>query len=132
MCSPFRLVISCFLAAHLALIAGIGEGLHLFPGCGHAVKCGVGGRLFWFDGRTVSAVVDSQHAGIGIPSSEFPLILTEADCAICRIWAQEQIVAAPVDLVWDLSGSRGGLLLSPPVVDAPFVTSFSARAPPLG
>ena len=125
-----RKPIAWFLIASMAMVAGLGEGLHYIPGCGHGPPAG---NRFFLLGINSSAAShptdDGQH--LERPQSADIPIYDENQCAICSAVGQRSIKAdffqfiSVTPLVHDL----------PAVVlhDAPAATvfSFQARAPPL-
>ena len=54
---PARATITWLLAGLLALVSGVGEGLHMIPGCGHAVEL-PGGVLLLGVGEGVDDLSD--------------------------------------------------------------------------
>lgn len=123
--------IAWVLVATLALVAGIGDGLHLIPGCGHGVPVGdrtllLGISVPW-DHRTTD---DRPH--VERPEGQDIPIYDEDQCAICSVVGQSCTSgdSAPLVLVMPLACDLPAVVLC----DAPVATAhpFQARAPPLG
>ena len=125
-----RTTISILLAAGLALIAGMGEGLHLLPGCGHAVECSESGWLFLLDGECQADPLPSRGPGFRERTSSGNRILDEADCLICRVLGKCPFGFCPMELEIGTPLPSIPFCFARPVVCAPPRASFSARAPP--
>ncbi len=119
------------LVALLAIVAGLGEGLHMIPGLGHGVI--VGERVLVLGetpdhspvGFNVEPCCVCNQCGKSIP------IVDEDDCPICQIlgasFAPDAAAAMPaVDVV------AGQPVSVPPVAAAPASAFYQARAPPQG
>jgi len=122
--------IAWLLIVTLATVAGVGEGLHYIPGCGHGVQVGnrillLGISVPWDHWMTDDRPRVERPEGQDIP------IYDEDQCAICSAVGQSCTSAnsAPFVLVMPLVHDL------PAVVprDAPVTAArpFQARAPPL-
>jgi hypothetical protein len=113
-----------------ATTACAGEGLHLLPGCGHAVQL-PGGRLSWDasmgDHRASKCLHDDVLGHAMGPSHS----AHDADgCPICKLGllpASGGSTAAPVSAVLILGNV---IWLSEPKVSRSVGSSFLSRAPP--
>lgn len=114
----------------MAMIAGLGEGLHYIPGCGHGIL--VGNRIFLL-GISMPAfnhLTDGREHLERPRTTDIP-IYDEDQCAICSTAGQISIKADFFQLV----------LVMPVVHDLPAIVLhdtlattvffFRARAPPL-
>lgn len=120
------------LAALLALVAGMGEGLHLLPGCGHGTE--VGGVVLWvgcFSSDNSSPTNDHDGPGVTVPGKPAPPIQGEEACTICSKLGKHFTPPSPIAV-----GIAARLQSELPVVvlrDVPVETAgaIQARAPPL-
>ncbi len=122
--------IAWLLIAGLAIVAAVGEGLHLIPGCGHGVEVGNGVLLLGIslpedqqpsDGRPLVKRPDAQD----IP------IYDEDLCAICSVVGQSRTCGdcARIMLVIPLVHDLPRVVLGNAPTPTPRL--FSIRAPPL-
>ncbi|MBN2216435.1 MAG: hypothetical protein JW719_03565 [Pirellulales bacterium] len=119
------------MIALLAIISGVGEGLHWIPGCGHGVW--VGDSVVWLGVDVPAAQCPTDgRPGMDRPSSSRDIpIYDEDQCAICSAVARScatvdsapLVLAAP--LVQDLSPAPSCILHTANVRPA------QARSPPL-
>ncbi len=119
------------LAALLAIIAGVGEGLHFIPGLGHGVM--VGERVLVLGevpdkpriGLDAEPCCACTHGGQSVP------IVEEDDCPICQIigasFAPDAAAAMPA-----LAVVAEHFLAAPAVAAVPAPAVYHARAPPQG
>ena len=128
---PVSRTVAWLLAALLAVVAGLGEGLHLLPGLGHGVIVGDHLLLLWIEspccqGRASGpASFSDGHHGQSVP------ILDEDDCPVCQLLVAsfaptDAIAIAAVDVVAEhcLGGPVATVLIAPAI--------YNARAPPQG
>ena len=122
--------VACLLIVMLAIVAGVGEGLHFVPGCGHGVRVGDMVLLLGI------SLPEGQQPSDGRPHVERPEgqdipIYDEDQCAICSAVGQSCISAdsAQFILVMPLVHDLPAVVLR----DARAATArlFQARAPPL-
>ena len=126
----FRKPIAWFLIAALAMISGLGEGLHYIPGCGHGTP--VGERLFLL--------------GVGAPIAQLPpdcrLHMERADgpeipvydedqCAICSVIGQKTTTTDSVQFILVVPLVHDLPAASIPAAPTAPIRCFQARAPPL-
>jgi len=127
--SSNRAAITWLLIGIFAVPAGMGEGLHLIPGCGHAVELpgayflvGVA-RSEWAAGDPLPAVRHRQ--------ADSRLCYDEGECPICQLSGQGQWTggaARPVPLVPLVSRLQAITFQFTP---ACALQPFDARAPPV-
>ena len=126
-----RAMVTYLLAGVFAAACGIGEGLHSIPGCGHAVE--LPGGLFYL-GLVKPAPTDSIGYGeLGVlrQQGQPPLILDEAECAICTNGAQGQTPTKAVDFEIRLPLVEHLPAIVTPTLSACVPKSFDARGPPV-
>ncbi len=119
------------LAALLAIIAGVGEGLHFIPGLGHAVL--VGERVLVLGetpatpslGPPISPCCECSSGTGSLP------VLGEDDCPVCQILGASFAPAAPPPLLAVDVVARD-TLAGLPVAATPAPALYQARAPPQG
>ena len=120
------------LAALLSLVAGMGEGLHLMPGCGHGIE--VGNGVLWvgcFGFENSRPTKDRDEPGVTVPGKPAPPIQSEEACPICSKLGEHFTLPSPIPV-----GFVARLQSEVPVVvlrDVPVETAgvIQARAPPL-
>ena len=120
------------LAALLGLVAGVGEGLHLIPGCGHGVE--VGNGVLWVGCcgfETPYPTSDHDQPEVTVPGKPAPPIESEEACPICSKLGKHFTLPSPIAV-----GFVARLQSEAPVVvlrDVPVETAgvIQARAPPL-
>ncbi|MBN1590073.1 MAG: hypothetical protein JW888_11200 [Pirellulales bacterium] len=125
-----RKPIACVLIVLLAIISGVGEGLHWIPGCGHGVLVGNGVLFLGISAPDFPQPVD------GCPRVERPQdrdvpIYDEDQCSICSVVGQICMSGGSVQVVLFVP-----LIEELPAVvlcDAPAAIPLPlrARAPPL-
>ena len=104
-----------------------GEGLHLLPGCGHAVQLPGGWRLSW------DALVGDQHASHDVLGHAMDPSHSAHDadgCPICKLGLLPVYggsTAAPISTKLILSNA---IRLSEPKISHSVGSSFLSRAPP--
>ena len=126
-----RTATTWFLAGLLALISGLGEGLHLIPGCGHPVE--FSGVSIWV-GSGKPETADCLHQpspGVGDQSDDSVPYYGEDDCPICRVSGQAQLPAAVIGFCLVLPIAHGMLPTGRQCLQADTVQAFHARAPPI-
>jgi hypothetical protein len=125
-----RKLIAWFLIATLVIIAGVGEGLHCLPGCGHGVE--TGGRLLLLGislPENLQPINDRPQ--VERPESRDIPIYDEDLCAICSTAGQtctsvdsfQFVLAVPLMHELPTAVTRDAF--------AAAVRLFQARAPPL-
>lgn len=120
------------LAALLGLVAGMGEGLHLIPGCGHGTE--VGNVVLWVgccSFENSRPTNDHDEPGVTVPGKPPPPIESEEACPICSKLGKHFTLSSPIPV-----GFVTRLQTEVPVVvlrDVPVETAgmIKARAPPL-
>lgn len=124
---PLCRTVASLLVALLAVIAGLGEGLHLLPGLGHGVIVGDHLLLLGIEspccqGRASGpAFFSDGHHGQSVP------ILDEDDCPVCQLLVAsfaptDAIAAADVVAEHCLGAPVATVLIAPAI--------YNARAPP--
>ncbi|MBN1855196.1 MAG: hypothetical protein JW829_20865 [Pirellulales bacterium] len=119
------------LIAVLAIIAGFGEALHSFPGCGHGVQIGDSIVLLGIRLPDQLGFID-EGSRLEQPNGREIPVYDEAECPICSVVCKTYTAAHVAHLV----------LVMPLVHDLPAdffrnvpdaaLHLFEARAPPLG
>lgn len=120
------------LAALLGLVAGVGEGLHLLPGCGHGIE--VGNGVLWVGCCSTDEPCptrDDNGPGVAVPGKPAPPIQGEEACTICSKLGKHFAPPSPI-----VVGIAARLQDEVPLVvlrDVPVETAgaIHARAPPL-
>lgn len=126
-----RFAVWC-LAALLGLVAGMGEGLHLIPGCGHGIE--VGNVVLWvgcFGVDNSRPTKDCDEPGVTVPGKPAPPIQSEEACPICSKLGEHFTLSSPIP-VGSVARFQSGVLvvvLCGVPVETTGVTQ--ARAPPL-
>ena len=125
-----RKSVTLVLIALLAVISGVGEGLHLIPGCGHGVAVGDRVLLLGIDRPDVPPS-DNGHSQVGLPQGVRIPVFAEEQCVVCSAISQNCTLsdAPPVVLVQHLVQE----VPLPSLADTSInlAHSFQARAPPL-
>lgn len=128
--SSNRAATTWLLIGLFAVPAGMGEGLHLIPGCGHAVE--LPGAYFLIGlARSESTAVADPSPAVRHRQGDSCLCYGEDECPICRLSAQGQWTgdtARPLSLVPVVSHLR---TLTFQVAPAFAPRPFDARAPPI-
>lgn len=98
-------LVAAFLAATVAVVSGVGEGLHFLPGLGHAVRLPSGHLLCLGVEWPGSAAAQTDSRGLrqerfGLPRTGLPPILAEDECAVCCVCANASQQARIVRLIW--------------------------------
>jgi len=125
-----RAAITWLVIVILALIASLGEALHLIPGCGHAVEFPGGYVLFGLDRPDATDSPDDSAPGVRRPGNDSPPCYDEDDCPICRLFGQDKLTSAGIGFCLALPSAYG---LPPIAVEASrarVFRAFHARAPP--
>ncbi len=131
MAAPLHKPVALLLTVALAIIAGVGEGLHWIPGSGHAVV--EGNRMlvlgYWLPERPAD---DDGRAEVNRPDGPSIPICDEDQCAVCSLLAKHgsddtastpPLVAPMLGLVYPAVPCRGW---------AAAVLASQSRAPPAG
>lgn len=125
-----RKFVAYVLIALLAIISGIGEGLHWIPGCGHGVAIGDAVLLL---GISVPDVPRPDDGRTCIGDREGPRIpvYDEDQCAICSAVGQNctSVDSPPAILVLQLMQELAPVVHT--IAPAIPARSFQARDPPL-
>lgn len=118
------------LIAALAIISGVGEGLHLMPGCGHGSPCGNGYVLLGIS-LPDDQLPGDDRPGVDIPNDFKIPFYDEDQCEICSFIAQQATRTATVQFI--LVMPLAYELPAVAALDAPATEQccFQARAPPL-
>jgi hypothetical protein len=127
---PARAKLTWLLATVLTVMAGAGEGLHLLPGCGHAVEIPGGLLYLGIDAPEEPLSSRDGNPTCGSPEGDSPLILDEDECAICSVCAQSQSRAKAVQFVFVLLVAQSVPEVAPGDIYIRTAESFDARAPP--
>jgi len=130
MSSPARATTAWLLIAVFGIVAGVGEGLHFLPGCGHAIELPGGLIYFGISLPRGAPLPDGRTPAVKEPDGESPLVLDEDECAICSLCAQGQSTVKAMDCLPALSLGQD----LPGIAQRTFVArvagAFNARAPP--
>ena len=127
---PARAKLTWLLAAVLTVISGAGEGLHLLPGCGHAVEI-PGGLLYLGIDRPAEPLSSGDGSPTcGSPEGDSPPILDEDECAICSVCAKSPSHAGVVQFAFVLPVAQSLPEVAPGDIYIRTAESFDARAPP--
>jgi hypothetical protein len=129
--APLHKPVALLLTATLAIIAGVGEGLHWIPGSGHAVVEGNRMLLLGY-GLPQRAADDDGRAEVNRPEGPSLPICDEDQCAVCSLLAKQASddVTSTPPLVVPMLG-----LVYPAVLCrgwAAAVLAYQSRAPPVG
>ena len=126
-----RAATTWFLAGLFGVVAGMGEGLHLIPGCGHAVELPHGYLFVGLAKPKSTARPDDPSPAVGRPQGGSPSCYDEGDCPICRLSGQGKVIAAGVSfpLVLPIADHLPAIALQASPARAP--QPFDARAPPI-
>jgi len=130
--SPAQTAITWLAACLFAAMSLVGEGLHWLPGCGHAVPLPGGYVFVGIDKAQAGPFADGNTPGITRQPCDWPLVLDEDECPICRLLATGQSPGQTVAFL--LHSPIGEHLLAIFAGDVHLQTAraFQARAPPLG
>ncbi|MBN2296008.1 MAG: hypothetical protein JXM70_26485 [Pirellulales bacterium] len=127
----FRKLTIWMLIANLAIIAGVGEGLHLIPGCGHGIELG---------NRVLLLGVDLPQSD-DLPAGDTPCVKKTSDlkipiydedlCAICSLIGEHCTPSGPFLFIvaMPLRPEVPWIVLDE--VSSAVILSFHSRAPPL-
>ena len=122
--------IAWFLIATLAIVAGVGEGLHWIPGCGHGVEVGNSILLLGISAPEDTSPADGR-SHVERPADRDIPICDEDLCSICSAVARDCTSADGVQFVFVMPFVHEVSAVAP--CDAPTATArlFQSRAPPL-
>jgi len=125
-----RRATACILIILLAIVSGVGEGLHWIPGCGHGVP--IGNTVMWLGisvPDTRGPADDRPH--VGRPQDQDIPVYSEDQCAICSAVGQNctSVDSAPLPLVVPLVQDLPPVAVC--VLPATTIRPSQARAPPL-
>ncbi|MBN1910513.1 MAG: hypothetical protein JW818_12285 [Pirellulales bacterium] len=131
MSPALRKPVALVLIVLLAIVWGVGDGLHWLPGLGHGVP--VGNTVLWLgiEFPETCRSDDGKPRVEGAQDDEIP-IYGEAECPICSVTGHRYTSAATVSfnhVEWLAQELPPAVL---PVLPDPICHAFHARAPPLG
>jgi len=132
MCPATQKPIALVLIATLATVASVGEGLHWLPGMAHSIEM-PDGSLRCIGCLPLQTEALPLHEGFGVQRSqdEWPPVLDEDGCPICRACSGNQSLASAVHVILTMPLVHelpAGVLCQ---VNFETTHSFQARAPPL-
>jgi len=130
MSSSIRAQTTWFVAALFCLVSAVGEGIHLIPGCGHAVELPGGCLLIGLAKPPMAAFWDGRWPGVRQADGGSPPCYDEDECAICRLCGQGKLPASGVDFRLVLPIPCGWLPISFQAPQSRSFGLFHARAPP--
>ena len=130
MCIPFQKHVSWTLITLLAVMTGVGEGLHYVPGCGHGAPVGDGTLFLGIELQPPRVAFDcpeqaERSDGPGIP------IYDEDQCAICSFVGQGATKGKYVQFVLAVPFMHELPATATYSLPALVAHCFHARAPPL-
>jgi hypothetical protein len=129
---PTRATISWLLAALLALAAGLGEGWHFIPGCGHAVELPSGYILIGLASPKAIGSPDADFPALRGPRGDSPPCYAEDECPICRLCGQGKLRTEAAGFSLALAVLHAVPATPPNTSQVPTCQPFDARAPPVG
>jgi len=129
---PTRATISWLLAGLLALVAGVGEGWHLIPGCGHAVEMPGGYVLVGVATPRSICCPDAGSPGVRRPQGDSVPCYDEDECPTCRLCSQGKLRAEVAGFCPALAVLHAVPATPPETSQARTRQPFDARAPPIG
>jgi len=118
------------LIATLAIVAGVCEGVHFIPGCGHGVQIGDMVLLLGISLPDGEAPTDGQ-SHVEYPDGPDIPVYDEDLCAICSAVGQTYSSVGPVQLVLAMPLVDELSAVVPAHLDVEPRRPFQARAPPL-
>ena len=117
------------LIAQLALISGLGEGLHLLPGCGHYAKSPAG--CLWLGGpRSSTTGSDGPVRACRSQPPHAPPSLLLNECPICSLLAETQRPSQGIAFLAAPETVAITPLAQAPLSSLDASRAFRARAPP--
>lgn len=129
---PTRATITWLLAGLFALTAGVGEGWHLVPGCGHAVELPGGYVFVGLASPKSTSFPDAGSPGVGRSQDDSPPCCDEDECPICRLSGQGKLRAEAVGFCLGFAVLHGVPPTPPEISQARTRQPFDPRAPPIG